>query len=312
MKQRPFGSTGLTVSEVGFGAGHIGDGSMSEDEVGHLLNALVDEGVTLFDTARSYGLSEERIGRHLAHRRGEIVLSTKIGYGIDGYEDWTPEIIEPAVDRALGMLRTDVLDIVHFHSCPLDVLQRGDVTAALQRCVEKGKVRVAAYSGDNEAFDFAVRELAAVQTSINIVDQRAAEFLGSLGVPRSSSGGTATPPRNSEEPEEPRGTALAVIAKRPLANAPWRFAERPHGHDAEEYWLRWKTIEHEIDRGGMSWDELALRFTLGVPGVHSAIVGSRNLDNMRANIAIASKGPLPEEIHRSVRQSFRTEWPGKI
>ncbi|HEX6160487.1 MAG TPA: aldo/keto reductase, partial [Thermoanaerobaculia bacterium] len=57
MNRRPFGSTGLAVSEVGFGAGHIGEPSMSEDEVGQLLNALVDEGITLFDTARSYGLS---------------------------------------------------------------------------------------------------------------------------------------------------------------------------------------------------------------------------------------------------------------
>lgn len=284
MNRRPFGSTGLAVSEVGFGAGHIGEPSMSEDEVGQLLNALVDEGITLFDTARSYGLSEERIGRHLAHRRKEIVLSTKIGYSIDGHADWTPEIIEPGVDRALQMLRTDVIDIVHFHSCPLDVLQRGDVTAALRRCVEKGKVRVAAYSGDNEPFDFAVRAFDAVQTSINIVDQRALPFL-----------------------EEPRGTVPGVIAKRPLANAPWRF-----GEGAEEYFERWKTIEPEIDRGGMSWDELALRFTLSVPGVHSAIVGSRSLVNMRANMAAAARGPLPNELYDAVRRSFRPEWPGKI
>lgn len=279
MKQRPFGSTGLVVSEIGFGAGHIGEPSMSEDEVGHLLNALVDEGVTLFDTARSYGLSEERIGRHLAHRRGEIVLSTKIGYGVDGYADWTPEIIEPGVDRALRMLRTDVIDIVHFHSCPLDVLRRGECTAALQRCVEKGKVRVAAYSGDNEPFDFAVHHFAAVQTSINIVDQRALEHLA----------------------------GNAVIAKRPLANAPWRF-----GASAEEYFDRWTVIDGEIDRRGMSWDELAVRFVLSLEGVHSAIIGSRSLANMRANIAAAGKGPLPHDLLAAVRAAFRPEWPGKI
>ena len=66
---REFGNTGLKVSALGFGAGHVGDPSMDESAVGALLNAALDAGVTLVDTARGYGLSEERIGRHLAHRR---------------------------------------------------------------------------------------------------------------------------------------------------------------------------------------------------------------------------------------------------
>ena len=289
MEQRAYG--GLTVSAVGFGAGHIGDGSLSEDETGHLLNALVDAGVTLFDTARSYGLSEERIGRHLAHRRGEIVLSTKIGYGIDGYEDWTGAIVGPAIDRALGLLRTDVIDIVHLHSCPIEVLQRGDVVEALSRAVERGKVRVAAYSGDNEPAEWAAASgrFGGIQTSINLFDQRAIDRL------------------------LPLAPSLGVIAKRPLGNAPWRFAERPAGDDAEEYWLRWKAME--LDPGDLAWDELALRFTLSTPGVSSAITGSRNLEHMQKNLDAAAKGPLPAEVYAMVREAFRRQgvsWSGKI
>lgn len=279
----------MILSPVGFGGGHIGEESLSEEEVGRLLNALADEGVTLFDTARSYGLSEERIGRHLGHRRREIVLSTKIGYGIDGYEDWTGAIVAPAVERALAMLRTDVIDIVHLHSCPLEVLERGDVVEALRRCVEAGKVRVAAYSGDNEPAEWAARSGAfgAIQTSINLFDQRAIDRI----LP----------------------TSLAVIAKRPLGNAPWRFAERPHGHDAEEYWLRWQALE--LERDGMSWDELAIRFTLSTPGVSSAIIGSRNLEHMRQNLEYAARGPLSPEVYAAIRTRFHErghDWPGKV
>jgi len=291
MEQRAYGTSGLTVSAIGFGAGHIGDVSLTEDEAGRLLNALVDAGVTLFDTARSYGLSEERIGRHLAHRRHELVLSTKIGYGIDGYEDWTGAIVAPAVDRALGMLRTDVIDIVHLHSCPLDVLQRGDVVEALGRCVEQGKVRVAAYSGDNEPAEWAAASgrFGGVQTSINLFDQRAIDRL------------------------LPGAGPLGVIAKRPLGNAPWRFAERPVGDDAEEYWLRWQALD--LDRGPLSWHELALRFTLSTPGVSSAITGSRSLAHMQKNLDAAAKGPLPAEVYAAIRDAFRRHgaaWAGKI
>ncbi|MFP5245061.1 MAG: aldo/keto reductase [Thermoanaerobaculia bacterium] len=278
----------MNISRLGFGAGHIGDAALSEHEAGALLNALVDEGITLFDTARSYGLSEERIGRHLAHRRDEIVLSTKIGYGIDGYEDWTGAIIAPAVERALRVLRTDVLDIVHLHSCPLDVLQRGDVVDALHRCVEEGKVRVAAYSGDNEAAEWAAASgrFGAIQTSINVFDQRAIERV------------------------LPLVRGRIVIAKRPLGNAPWRFESRPYGDDAEEYWVRWR--EMGLDRGELTWNTLALRFTLGIDGVTTAITGSRSLAHMRSNLAAAAKGPLPDEVQRTIRAAFRREWAGKI
>src|SRR5205823_2689981 len=148
-----------------------------EGEAGRLLHGALDLGVTLFDTARSYGLSEERIGRHLAGRRHEVVLSTKIGYGIPGYDDWTGPVITAGVEAALGRLRTDRIDVVHLHSCPLAVLERGEVVAALRAAVAAGKVRVAAYSGDNAPLDWAVASGAfgSVETSVNLVDQRAIE-----------------------------------------------------------------------------------------------------------------------------------------
>lgn len=98
---RNFGTTGLKVTALGFGAGHIGGASMTEREVSVLLHAVVDAGVNLIDTARGYGLSEERIGRHLQHRRGEIVISTKVGYGISGVPDWTHAAVVRGVEESL-------------------------------------------------------------------------------------------------------------------------------------------------------------------------------------------------------------------
>src|SRR5665647_1909397 len=107
MELRQFGFTGLKVSALGFGAGHIGDYNSDEKSIDNLLNTAVDLGVNLIDTARGYGASEERIGKFLSHRRDEIILSTKVGYSIPGYQDWTYDLSLIHISEALKQLRTD-------------------------------------------------------------------------------------------------------------------------------------------------------------------------------------------------------------
>lgn len=282
LPRRSFGDTGITVTALGFGAGHIGSPDLPEKDVEKLLNEIIDAGVNLIDTARSYGLSEERIGKHLSKRRGEIVLSTKIGYGIPGYEDWTGPCISSGVDAALKLLRTDYIDIVHFHSCPVETLKRQDVLKALQDAVAAGKVRVPAYSGDNESLDCAINTgvFRSIQTSVNVADQRAIDTT----IARAHARG------------------MGVIAKRPAANAPWRYRERPAGVYGETYWLRLR--EMKIDTGGLSWPELALRFTAFLPGVDSSIIGTANSTHFVEDLRCIAKGPLPEEMVKQIRREF--------
>lgn len=288
MQHRVFGTTGLTVSALGFGAGQIGVAAMDEATAGHLLNLAADLGVTLFDTARGYGTSEERIGRHLAHRRDTLVLSTKVGYGIEGHEDWTYGCVAAGIDAALRRLATDRIDIVHLHSCPLETLERGEVIEALTDAMRAGKVRATGYSGDNAALDHAVDDdrFLAVEHSLNICDQRVID--GALAR------------------AQKRG--LGVIAKRPVANAPWQFAERPTGDYAEEYWWRWRAMA--IDPRGLDWQELALRFTAFTPGVHSCLVGTRHPDHLRKNVELVARGPLPDDHVAAIRAAFQANDPG--
>lgn len=290
---RPFGNTGIDVPALGFGAGHIGDLALDDAEAGRLLGAVLDAGVTLIDTARGYGASEERIGRHLAHRRREFVLSTKVGYGIPGHEDWTGACVAAGIDAALGLLRTDTIDIVHLHTCPTDVLERGDVIDALDDARTAGKIRVADYSGDNDPLEWAVASgrFGSVQTSINVFDQRVIDR------------GLA----------DARESGLGVIAKRPVANAPWRFADRPAGDYCEVYWERMQAMD--IDTGGLEWQELALRFATFLPGVGCSIVGTRSVDHLLRNVAIAERGPLPDGLVASLRAAFAVAddgWIGQV
>jgi aryl-alcohol dehydrogenase-like predicted oxidoreductase len=293
VRPQPYGQTGLTVSVLGLGAGQIGAESLDEGAVGRLLNTALDLGITLIDTARSYGLSEERIGRHLAHRRSEFTLSTKVGYGIPGHEDWTAGVIDTGIDAALQRLRTEHIDIVHLHSCDLATLQRGEVAEALVRAREKGKIGTAAYSGENDALSWAVRSglFGGVECSVNLFDQ------GSLAGALAEAG--------------TRG--LGVIAKRALGNAPWRFAERPAGDYSEVYWERMQALAYGTT--GLPWDEFALRFAAFQPEVSCAIVGTASVEHLRHNVEMAGRGPLPADWVRAVRQRFAecgAGWRGEI
>jgi aryl-alcohol dehydrogenase-like predicted oxidoreductase len=288
MEQRLFGSTGLTVSALGLGAGQVGQDSVSEDVAAHLLNGALDAGVTLIDTARGYGLSEERIGRHLAGRRDEFVLSSKGGYDIDGLENWTGMAVTAGIDRALRLTRSERIEIFHLHSCPVSDLERGDLQDALDAAVAAGKIGVAAYSGDNEHLAYAVDSgrFSSIETSVNLADQWNLRHV--VG----------------------RRPELGVIAKRPLANAPWRFTERPVGDYAELYWERLRELA--LDPAGLGWDELALRFTAYAPGVHSSITGTASLEHLLRNIAILERGPLPRDVLDQIDAAWQrvgADWP---
>jgi aryl-alcohol dehydrogenase-like predicted oxidoreductase len=291
--QRPFGTNGFNVSALGLGAGQIGDAAQSEDHVGTLLNRAVDRGVTLIDTARGYGLSEERIGRHLSYRRDDFILSTKVGYGVEGQQDWTFDCIIAGVDEALRRMKTDHLDIVHLHSCPLEILQRGDVIKALHQCRDAGKLRVAAYSGENAELDWAVDSGAfgSVECSVNLFDQTSLQ--GTL--PRAAARG------------------LGVIAKRPVGNAPWRFAAQPVGDYCEPYWLRMHAMQ--LDTGGLPWQDFALRFSAFAPAINSAIVGTGSIENLLYNIERVELGPLSDGQFELIYTAFRKQgatWMGQI
>ena len=281
MEIRTLGKSGIKVSVLGFGAGHIGGLNMTEGDVSHLLNSIVDLGINLFDTARAYGLSEERIGKHLSHRRNEIIISTKVGYGISGVEDWTYHSVRLGIDEALIKLRTDYIDLVHLHSCSLEVLKHGEVIDALEDAVQSGKIRIAAYSGENEPLEFAASSgrFGSLQFSINPFDQRSIDKILPLAKTRN----------------------INVIAKRPIANVPWRFNEQPFGEYCEEYWKRMNKMNLKLD---LDWLETAIRFSAFTESVSSIIIGTSSLDHLRRNLELIEKGKLPDEIYSMLRKSF--------
>lgn len=292
MEKRKFGNTDLEVSVLGFGGGQIGDFAVPEDRVEQVLNTALDNGINLIDTARGYYASEDRIGRMISEsRRDEFILSTKVGYDIPDTSDWSYDAVKLGVEAALKTLRTDYLDIVHLHSCPLDVLERGEVIEALLKTVEEGKVRIPAYSGENEALKYAVEcgAFKGIQTSVNFADQ--------IDI-----GDTLTAAKEK---------GIGVIAKRSIANAPWRFTEQPEGSYAEAYWIRMQKMGLDY---GDNWLDTALRFTAFTDGVSTSIVGTTNPGHLKKNIGIVGKGALSTDEYNAIREAFKQNednWTGQ-
>ncbi|MEP7154716.1 MAG: aldo/keto reductase [Betaproteobacteria bacterium] len=288
---RPYGKTGIAVSAVGLGAGQIGHARLSENAAHSLLDYAIDHGVTLIDTAPSYGFSEARIGRCLGARRKALVLSTKLGYGVEGIDDWTGACITAGVDQALRILQTEYLDIAHLHSCSRNKLERGEVIDALEQAKQQGKIRAIAYSGENEDLDYAVscNRFDGFMASLNICDQRVID----------------TVLRNIH--------GKGFIAKRPSANHPWRFAEAPIGNYCETYWYRWHSMNPPCH--GLEWGEIAIRFALSVDHVSSAVVGTGSLEHLQQNLDWAANGELANSYFEELRARFRDrdqQWIGQI
>ena len=279
-----FGNNGLWVSRLGLGAGSLGGPDVAQTEVDRLVHGALDLGINVIDTAPSYGESEARIGRALEGRSSGVIVSTKVGYGVEGCEDWTGPCITAGVDQARRRLGVDVIDLVHLHSCPAETLQDGEVVDALLEAAEAQAIRVPAYSGDGHALWVAIESGAfgAVQSTVSVVDQHNRPTLGIA-----------------------RGRGLGVLAKRALANAPWRHREAPEADDQAENWRRWRSLALELD--GASPMQVCLRWVAHHTDAQCVLVGTRRLEHLRAAVEAIEAGPLPGDLLQHVATRWAAE-----
>ena len=295
MERRRLGGTDMDVSWLGFGAARIATDTGSPAEARRLLNALLDQGVNYIDTADCYGASEETLGEYISHRRDEYWLTTKCGHaaGEVTAPEWTAEAVTQGIDQSLRRMRTDYLDLVHIHTCEVDVLRRGDVLRALQDAQRAGKTRYIGYSGDNDAALEAIGMgvFATLLTSFNVVDQSGLDEV----LPAAAAAG------------------MGIIAKRPIANAAFNRPASPYSY-ADEYWQRAQhfTVPADAPADGVA---LALRFCHSFDYIDTAIVGIDSIDQLNANIEQVAAGPLPPAVLTELREQFQQhghDWPQLI
>jgi aryl-alcohol dehydrogenase-like predicted oxidoreductase len=281
---------------LGFGGSEIGYQRASGRTVAKLLGSALDAGLNVIDTAECYEDSEELIGKAVGGRRRDFYLFTKCGHGRGwGKDEWRPEALLKSIERSLERLRTDCLDLIQLHSCSLAELRKGHVIAALERARERGMTRYIGYSGDSVAARYAIESgrFDTLQTSVSIADQEALDLTLPLA----------------------RRRQMGVIAKRPIANVAWRYTRRPESYYAD-YWMRLRKLGYEFLRDDGAAVATALGFTLSVPGVHTAIVGTTKPARWQENAALLERGALLKKEFDGIRARWRAiaepSWEGQI
>jgi len=290
MRYRTLGRTGLEVSELGFGAWEIGWTDPAEgDAVGRLLNRALDLGINFIDSSAAYRWSEELIAKYIGHRRDEFFFATKCGswrvQQADGEWgqtlDYSAAAIGPQIDRSLQRLKTDHIDIIQLHSPAYDDVAFGDGLEGLLKAQTQGKVRFVSLSADGDAAQKAIEvgQYDTLQLTYNVLEQEPAALVGAA-----------------------RDKDMGIIVKNPIANALYE-KPRTDGGDAE-LWDHAQTVLGPECIGDLSRVEATLRWLLSDSKVHTAIVGTTNVDHLEANVAFAERGGLDEEVLAEMRRRF--------
>jgi aryl-alcohol dehydrogenase-like predicted oxidoreductase len=295
MKKRTLGTAGLQVSAVGYGcmglAGVYGAAGGGQEAIA-IMQAAVDRGVTLFDTAEAYGpfTNEELVGEALAPHRDRVVIATKFGFGInpDGTRygvDSRPEHIRQVVDAMLKRLNVAIIDLLYQHRVDPDVPIE-DVAGTVKELVRHGKVKhfgLSEASAQTIRRAHAVQPVAAVQSEYSLwtrdVEHNgvlgACEELGIAFVPFSPLGagfltGTIDPSTTFSGTDfrtlSPRFTADARAANMAVVDLLTRIAERKHATPAQ----------------------IALAWLLAQKPWIVPIPGTRKLERLEENIGAAS------------------------
>jgi aryl-alcohol dehydrogenase-like predicted oxidoreductase len=193
MKQRYFGSSDLSASEIGFGTWALGSdwwGEVSEADGERLLELAVERGVTFFDTGDAYGrgANEELVGRVLARHRDSVQISTKFGYDLgsdrrqhsegERPQRWDGPFVKRALEASLKRLGSDRVDLYQLHNPRMDAIDADDCFAALEELKGEGKllhygVALGPAIGWREEGLKAIadRGIASVQTVYNLLEQ---------------------------------------------------------------------------------------------------------------------------------------------
>jgi len=300
MRKRPLGTTGISVSELGLGTwGLSGDGysPLPESEQDAVIERALALGVTLFDTADSYGKGamETRLGERLA-AYPEAVIVTKLGTdreAVPARKSFKPEFIRESFERSRERLKREVIDVVLLHNPSESTLARGEAAAVLQELQSAGSIR--AWGASIEGMDVAriaiYHGAKVLELAHNAFHSRTLRYLDG----------------------EIRNHNVAILARSVLAHGllcgQWpydkQFANNDHrserwtGDDLKRRILQLNAIRPCVNGSTVtSLRAAALRFVLANDLVGCAVLGPRNALQLDQLIREAGQDPYlsPEAL----------------
>jgi aryl-alcohol dehydrogenase-like predicted oxidoreductase len=289
LPKRELGRTGLQVTMLGYGAmelrGPPRGRETSEEQAETILNAVLDAGINYIDTSVDYGVSEERIGRYIGHRRSEYYLASKCGClvgapAVKGQVSphvFTRENIVAGIEQSLVRMKTDYLDLVQFHISPSkQTLEENGAVEAVLELKEAGKIRFIGMSG----------------TLPHLKDHIAMGVFDVFQIPYSAM-----------EREHEAAIAAAANAGAGIVIRGGAAKGAPtEGKQDGLQWERWQAAKLEDLLGEMTPMEFILRFTFTNPDLDTTIVGTANPAHLHANVKILEQGPLPVDLYAEAKR----------
>jgi aryl-alcohol dehydrogenase-like predicted oxidoreductase len=290
---------GLEVSVVGVGCNNFG-WRLDEGRVFDVVDQAIESGITLFDTAESYGdgESEEFLGRAIEGRRDKVVIATKFGWG-RGRDDNSiarghPDYVRSAILGSLDRLGTDYVDLYQYHR-PDGVTPIEETLGAMTELVQEGKVR---FIGSSNFSAGQVEEAQRVSSERGlarfVTEQSRYSWLA----------------REAEDDLIPALERLdvALIPYFPLASGLLtgkyrRGAPEPSGtrlsgrlEVSDEQWTRIERLAVFAEARGLTMVDVAIGGLAAIPAVCSVIAGAMSPVQVRANAAAGEWVPTPEEL----------------
>jgi D-threo-aldose 1-dehydrogenase len=310
MRKRPFGRSGLQVSELVFGGGWVGGLLIHQDDATKLraLKRALEAGINWIDTAPSYGdgRSEEALGWLLREVDEEPHLSTKVRLDLSRLDD-IPGQVEASFSRSLERLRRERVDLLQLHN-PIAgqtteaaigvdrVLGKGGVADALDRMREQGLTKLIGITALGEAAAckqvIASGRFDSTQVYYNILNPSAGRSMPTAWSGQDFSRLLGTCGEHGVAPMVIRVLAAGVLA-----------SERRHGRenqitedaDLETEAARAKAVFATLgDRYGTR-AQSAIRFALANPDVSCVLVGMAELSHLEEALAAVEMGPLPKD-----------------
>lgn len=319
MEFREFGSSKLLVSVVGFGGWPMGGrfyGEAMDAEAMAAIHAALDQGVNLFDTAAGYGMghSEELMGAAVRERRDEVVLVTKFGIfrddSIGGYRrDGRPKAVRAGCEGSLRSLGVDHVD-VFLHHWPDPLTPIADTMGAAKELVDEGLVRfvgVSNYTPEQMDVARAVIPLVANQVGYHMLDRRRAEAIfpacmakgvGIMAYGSLAHGVLAGQFSDDTKLDKDDWRASGYAFGLPLFHPD----HLPRNLDVVD------KLRQLANLAGLALPQLALRWVIANPSVTTALVGFRNVDEVRSAVeaqAADVSAAILDEADALTRTAYR-------
>ena len=306
MKLRPFGNTGMMVSEIGLGAWQLANPEWGVDDRSEALRIIqksLEAGCNFFDTAPGYGdgRSEELLGEGLKSVRKDVIICTKFShYGEDGTRDFEVKNVRPVLEGSFRALQTDYVDILLLHNPPRELMD-GRVAPELYDELEKLKTE-----GKIREYGISLDWREEVEMAVDTTKSKALEvFFNAL--------------YQEPLPAFPKAHehGVGIIVKVPLDSG-WLSGRYRTGHNFEDVRKRWpqEVIERRSELveqfarlipQGTSMAHAALQFCLAQPQVSTVIPGAKTVEQALDNFAAADKQLSPDVV-----QSMGELWEREI